>query len=78
MAQDGLKQGRGYFDTLAEQMGQTDALFRKLASGEHPDFLTVMAGISEMVAFYTDHDNSGDGPCLAGQKESQKNCRFCD
>lgn len=77
MAQNGKSRDDGYFETLSAQMEQTDALFAKLSSGEHPNFLAVMAGISEMVAFYTDHDINVEGPSSDREKESQKNCRFC-
>lgn len=77
MAQDGKSRDDRYFETLSAQMEQTDALFAKLSSGEHPNFLAVMAGISEMVAFYTNHDTNPVELSDSCKKESQKNCRFC-
>lgn len=77
VAQDGLNRDGRHLETLSAQMKQTDALFAKLASGEHPDFLTVMAGISDMVAFYTDHDTNHSQLTAGQEKESGNNCRFC-
>ncbi len=64
-------------DTPSEQPEALKRLFAKMTAGEHPDFLDVMAAISNMVAFYSDCDiNSGEE-----QTEeflmSQNNCRFC-
>ncbi len=77
MGKDGRSRGGEGFDTLGKHMKQTDALFKKLEAGEHPDFLAVMAGISEMVAFYTDHDINVDICEIEKFLTSGKKCRFC-
>lgn len=76
--QDGFVLDGRYYETPPEHLGAMASLFEKLAAGEHPDFLAVMAAISEMVAFWTDCDsNPVDLPennfCM-----SEKKCRFCD
>lgn len=73
----GQTTGDEYFDTLAEQMPQMTSLFTALAAGITPNFLDVMAGISEMVAFYTDHDQNDAADKLLEEKMSGIKCRFC-
>lgn len=77
-AQDGFVLDGRYYETPPEHLRAMTSLFEKLSAGEHPDFLDVMAAISEMVAFWTDCDsNPVDLPennfCM-----SEKKCRFCD
>lgn len=78
MPQNRLSQSQAYLDTLKSSMPQLDALFVKLARGEHPDFWTVMTAISEMVAFHVDCDIKQEGPTNICENMSQKKCRFCD
>lgn len=59
-------------------MPQLNALFVKLARNEHPNFWTVMAALSEMVAFHVDCDLNSSGPENNCENMSQKKCRFCD
>lgn len=42
-----------------------------------PTFLDIISGISEMVAFHTDHDQISDDRFLLSEKMSGKKCRFC-
>lgn len=76
-SQDAKTQDDGYFDTLGEQMPQMQALFEKLASQEHPDFMAVWQAISEMVAFYTDPEPISGDPAGSFKNESENKCRFC-
>ncbi len=62
IAQDVKSRDDEYPDTLKPEIPALDDLFKKLALEQHPDFLSVMAAISEMVAFYTDHDKISKGP----------------
>lgn len=73
----GFNRGEAYLDTLAEDMPEMTRLFAILDSGVTPNFLDIMRGISEMVAFYTDHDQISEDLELLEEKMSQKKCRFC-
>ncbi len=73
----GQTPGDEYFDTLAEQMPQMTRLFTALGAGRTPNFLDVMAGISEMVAFYTDCDQNDAADKILEEKMSGIKCRFC-
>lgn len=42
--------------TLGERMPTLDALFAKMADGKMPNFLEVLAALSEMTEFNTDCD----------------------
>lgn len=75
--QDGRTRGDEYLNTLAEEMGDTTELFRKLGLGEHPDFMTVWAALSEMVAFFTEPRPNSAGPGKSLRSMSQNKCRFC-
>lgn len=58
-------------------MPRTAALLDKLDAGTAPNFLDIMAGISDLVAFYTECDSISDD---IGEKNilmSGKLCRFC-
>lgn len=67
----------GMSDTTPELPEALRRLLSKMESGVHPDFLDVMAGISEMVAFYTDCDSDADLEEIEKFFMSQKKCRFC-
>jgi len=69
--------GDGYLNTLAEQMPALDRLFHELDQGRSPNFLDIMAAISEMVAFYTDRDQIDEACEILEEKMSQKKCLFC-
>jgi len=73
----GQTPGDEYLDTLAEQMPQMTRLFTALDAGATPNFLDIMAAISEMVAFYTDHDQIDEVDKILRERMSQKKCRFC-
>jgi len=73
----GFNRDEAYLNTLAEQMPQMQRLFEILDAGVTPNFLDVMRGISEMVAFYTDHDQISEDLELLEEIMSQKKCRFC-
>lgn len=72
-----IKQGDPYQTTPWDDMPQMQALFEKFSSAQDWSFLDVMAAISEMVAFYTDHDINPAGPRNQLQEMSQNKCRFC-
>lgn len=78
IAQNRFSRDQAYLDTLKSNMPQLDALFEKLAAQEHPDFWTVMAAISEMVAFHVDNDLNRKSLSNSCENMSQKKCRFCD
>ena len=67
----------GMSDTRSEQPDALRSLLEKMESGEHPDFLDVMAGLSELVAFYTKCDSNPDEEQTEEFFMSQKKCRFC-
>jgi len=48
-----------------------------LDAGTTPTFLDIMAAISEMVAFYTEHDYLESEECVRFSEMSGNNCRFC-
>lgn len=61
--------------------GQTDALgslFKKMSRGEMPNFLELMAAISDLVAFSVECDSNPTTPPTGPKNMSQKKCRFCD
>lgn len=72
-----LKRGEAYLHTLSEQMPAMNKIFTILADGYTPTFLDIIAGISEMVAFQTDHDLISDDRFLLSEKMSGKKCLFC-
>lgn len=63
--------------TLQDNMPHLDALFTNLGRGVTPNFLDFMSGVSEMVAFHTDCDQSGEVEGLPAQNMSRIKCRFC-
>lgn len=63
--------------TLQENMPHLDALFANLDRGVTPNFLDFMSGVSEMVAFHTDCDQSGADGQTPESERSQIKCRFC-
>lgn len=73
----GFNRDEAYLNTLKEQMPQMTRIFEILDSGVTPNFLDIMRGISEMVAFYTDYDQISEELELLEEKMSQKKCRFC-
>lgn len=77
IAQDGQTPSAEYLNSLAHQLPQMSALFEQLSSGETPDWLTVMAGLSEMVAFYTEGDSPSPPDCKCVGLQTQNKCRFC-
>lgn len=58
--------------------GRLKAFLEKMEKGEHPDFLAVMAALSDCVAFSADCDLFPEGPPKSIGEMSQKKCRFCD
>ena len=48
-----------------------------LDAGTTPTFLDTMAAISEMVAFYTEHDYLESEEYIRFSEMSGNNCRFC-
>ena len=48
-----------------------------LDAGREFNFLDIMAAISEMVAFYTEHDSLEGVESLRFSEMSGNNCRFC-
>lgn len=75
--QDGRSASDKGFDTLPKQMPALNHVFEILAQGYTPNFLDVLGGISEMVAFYTDHDQKVVDSDVGFCKMSQNKCRFC-
>ncbi len=73
----GQTAGDEYYETLAKQMPAVTRLFTALDAGRAPNFLDVMAAISEMVAFYTDHDVNDAADKILEEKMSGIKCRFC-
>ena len=45
--------------------------------GHHPNFLDVMAAISEIVAFTTNSDAIAEADVARSEEMSQNNCRIC-
>lgn len=72
-----FSEDEAYLNTLAEQMPQMTRIFEILDSGSTPNFLDIIGGISEMVAFYTDHDQNSAADKILSEKMSGKKCRFC-
>jgi len=66
-----------YLNTLAEHMPQMTRLFQILDTGVTPNFLDVIAAISEMVAFHTDSDTFDSADKILREKMSGNKCRFC-
>ncbi len=66
-----------YSAALASQMPELDRLFQGLEKGATPNFLDIMAGISEMVAFYTKERPDSAASKILEEKMSGKFCRFC-
>lgn len=52
-------------------------LLDKLDAGSTPNFLDIMAGLSEMVAFYTECDSLESEEYKRFSEMSGKYCRFC-
>lgn len=66
-----------YKTTIKTNAPALSSLLDALDAGETPNFLDVMAGLSQMVAFYTESDpnsaqQEGINICM-----SQNKCRFC-
>lgn len=57
--------------------GRLCSLFLILDAGATPNFLDIMAALSEMVDFYTNSDLKGDALQGACQNMSQNKCLFC-
>lgn len=76
-AQAGQSQLNMSLYTLRNGMPALDALFTKLAAGGGFNFLDILAAISEMVAFYTDHDILEGEDSTTICEMSGKYCRFC-
>ncbi|MBA7612276.1 hypothetical protein ES703_19512 [subsurface metagenome] len=72
-----FKRLEAYLDTLKSKMPALHKLFTAPDEAYPPNFLDIMRGISEMVAFYTDCDQNSGRSILLEEKMSQKNCRFC-
>ncbi|MCK5616717.1 hypothetical protein KAR91_83420 [Candidatus Pacearchaeota archaeon] len=72
-----FKQAEGYQTAPWDDMPQMQALFEKFAGPGDWNFLDVMAAISEMVGFYTNHDINQEDPICDLLKMSQNKCRFC-
>lgn len=68
---------QAYLDTLASDMPEMSRLFAILDAGATPNFLDIIAAISEMVAFYTDHDQIEADKVCELLKRSGKKCRIC-
>lgn len=73
----GLNQGKGHQTTLSDDMPQMQALFEKFSALGDWNFLDVMAAISEMVGFYTNHDIKNEDLADELLRMSQNKCRFC-
>jgi len=73
----GRSRDEAHLDTLRRNMPEMDKLFTALDAGVTPNFLDIIAAISEMVAFYTESDQISEADKLLEEKMSQKNCRFC-
>ncbi len=69
--------GDEYIEALKKHMPALHRLFEILDAGATPNFLDIMAGISEMVAFYTECDQFDAASKLLEEKMSGKFCRFC-
>lgn len=67
----------GMSDTPGAKPEALRRLFKKMESGVQPDFLEIMGAISNMVAFYTDHDTSTGEEQIEEFLMSQNKCRFC-
>lgn len=52
-------------------------LLDALDAGRTPNFLDIMAGLSQMVAFYTDCDILDGDESMTFSQMSGKKCRFC-
>lgn len=66
-----------YLDALKSRLPQMASLFAALESGNTPNFLDMIAAISEMVAFHTECDQNSGSCEFDQEKRSQKICRFC-
>lgn len=75
--QDGLNSDEAYLNTLKSHMPKLDELFGLLADGYTPNFEDILNAMSEMVAFYTDYDQTEADELLEELKMSQNKCRFC-
>lgn len=77
MRHNGLNQTGHTNTTLDEQPEALRALFKQLASGQTPNFLEMMAAISDLVAFNVDTDSIQEDHTDRLLKRSGKKCRFC-
>lgn len=66
-----------YFDTLSERLPQMRRLFENLAAGATPNFLDMIAVLSEMSDYMTDYDQNGEPVDFDEEIRSQNKCRFC-
>lgn len=76
--QDGLSRAAPPCDTLKSEMPSLAALFELLAAGLTPNFLELLAAISEYVSFYTEADSNCDDCQKWLINMSEKKCLFCD
>lgn len=66
-----------YLTTLGERMPEMTRLFTALGAGITPNFLDIMAAISEMVAFHIDCDLFSDDHSSRPEEMSGNKCPFC-
>jgi len=63
--------------TKKSDLPRTAKLLENLERGMTPNFLDIMASISEFVAFYTEYDTDAEYELDALLKMSGKKCRNC-
>ena len=68
---------REYQTTLRSGAPALASLLDILEVGGTPNFLDVMSALSDLVAFYTDHDTNSNDQELNGLGRSEKKCLFC-
>lgn len=66
-----------YQRMVKKHMPALGRLLDSLEAGETPNFLDIMAAISESVAFYTECDYKSEELVGLSEKMSENNCRFC-
>jgi hypothetical protein len=72
-----LKLDEGLYDTLKFNMPNLDKLFTALVLRNTPNFLDIIAGIAEKVAFYIECDINSGGSKVTSKEMSEKKCRNC-
>lgn len=66
-----------YRSWVFEHMPEVGRLLDALDAGSTPNFLDIMAALSELVAFYTEGDLNQGCESTTFSEMSGKRCRFC-